>query len=216
MTARRALLLALGLALCLPGMAVAANAPDTALDRFLNGLTTWDAQFTQTVADGRGRSLGEGQGRLLISRPGRFRWELAPDTGPQAGQVLVADGRNLWFYDRDLEQVTVKPVTEALSQSPAMLLSGSGDVRKAFDVKADARAQGLDWVSVTPRGGEGDFRVARLGFRGVELVRMELQDRLGQRTTLDFVNARRNAAVVADELRFVPPAGADVIGTPLP
>jgi outer membrane lipoprotein carrier protein len=206
----------LGVVTLLITTAVGAASPDTALDRFLAGLTTWQAEFTQTVVDGRGRELGTGSGRLLISRPGKFRWELAPGGGPQAGQLLVADGRNLWFFDRDLDQVTVKPVTEALSQSPAMLLSGSGDVRKAFEVKGEARAQGLDWVAVTPRATDGDFRVARLGFRDGNLARMELQDRLGQRTTLVFTDAARNPTLGADELRFIPPAGADVIGTPLP
>jgi outer membrane lipoprotein carrier protein len=130
--------------------------------------------------------------------------------------VLVADGRNLWFLDRDLDQVTVKPVTEALSQSPAMLLSGTGDVRKAFDVKAEAKSQGLEWALVKPRSGEGDFSSARLGFRGTDLQRMELNDRLGQKTTIEFRNFSRNGAINADDLRFVPPAGADVIGKPLP
>jgi outer membrane lipoprotein carrier protein len=219
MIARRVALLAvlLGIA-AVTAMPVSAAEPaqQTALDRFLAGLTTWKAGFTQTVVDGRGRKLGDGRGLLLISRPGRFRWELSPGNGPEAGQLLVADGRNLWFYDRDLDQVTVKPVTEALSQSPAMLLSGSDDIRKAFDVRSEPRAQGLEWVAVTPRGAEGDFKVARLGFRGAELARMELQDRLGQRTTLEFLEAARNGPVAADELKFVPPAGADVIGTPLP
>jgi len=196
----------------------AADAPLTALDRFLDGLTTWRADFTQVVTDGNSRKIGEGHGRLSISRPGRFRWEISPEGGPEAGQVLVADGRNLWFFDRDLEQVTVKPQGEALSQSPAMLLSGGGDVRKAFEVKAEGRpkegARGLDWVAVTPRGAEGDFKLARLGFRGTDLVRMELQDRLGQRTAIDFVQPVRNVALPPDEMRFVPPPGADVIGKP--
>jgi outer membrane lipoprotein carrier protein len=218
MTSRRLVLLALA-ALCRPALvapSLAATAAATALDRFLAGLTTWSGDFTQTVVDGRGRKLGEGKGRLLISRPGKFRWELSPGDGPEAGQVLVADGRNLWFLDRDLEQVTVKPVTAALSQSPAMLLSGTGDVRAAFDVAADGRADGLEWVRVRPRGTDGDFRQARLAFRDLQLVRMELEDRLGQRTSLLFQNAVRNGPLAADELRFVPPAGADVIGTPLP
>jgi len=225
----RASLRALGLVLCavmlaigtVPQAAAAADASRaTALDRFLDGLTTWKAEFTQVVVDGRGRKIGDGRGRLLISRPGRFRWELAPDSAPQTGQLLVADGRNLWFFDRDLEQVTVKPMTEALSQSPAMLLSGSGDIRSAFDVKAEppARegARDIEWVAVTPRAASSDFKVARLGFRGTDLVRMELQDRLGQRTTIEFTQPVRNGAVAPDELQFVPPPGADVIGTPKP
>lgn len=219
---RAAVAFAVGLALlAFAAAAGTAEAPrSTALDRFLDGLTTWQADFAQTVVDGRSRRIGEGRGRLLISRPGKFRWELAPKDGPQAGQLLVADGRNLWFFDRDLDQVTVKPMTEALSQSPAMLLSGTGDVRNAFDVKAeDASKEGsrdADWVSVTPRGAEGDFKVARLAFRGTDLLRMELQDRLGQRTTIEFTRAVRNGPLAADELRFVPPPGVDVIGTPRP
>jgi outer membrane lipoprotein carrier protein len=198
----------------------AADAPaTTALDRFLDGLTTWQSEFTQTVTDGRNRKIGEGRGRLAISRPGRFRWELAPTGGPETGQVLVADGRNLWFFDRDLEQVTVKPQSESLARSPAMLLSGAGDVRKAFDVKSESGgkdATGLEWVDVAPRDREGDFRQARLGFQGIELARMELQDRLGQRTVIQFLKPVRNAPLPADDMRFVAPAGADVIGTPLP
>ncbi len=77
-------------------------------------------------------------------------------------------------------------------------------------------ARDVDWVAVTPRGTEGDFKVARLAFRGTDLVRMELQDRLGQRTTIEFSQPVRNGPLGADELRFVPPAGVDVIGTPKP
>lgn len=210
---------ALGASLAAPS-AAAGVAGTTALDRFLDGLTTWKADFTQSVVDGRSRKIGEGHGTMLISRPGRFRWELAPKDGRESGQLLVADGSNLWFFDRDLDQVTVKPATEALSQSPAMLLSGAGDVRKAFDVKAEPAgregSRDLEWVAVTPRAAEGDFKVARLAFRGLELVRMELQDRLGQRTTIEFASPVRNGPVAPDLLRFVPPAGVDVIGTPLP
>lgn len=200
------------IATSLSGAATPATAGNTALDRFLSGLSTWQADFTQSVSDGRGRKVGEGRGRLLVSRPGRFRWEIAPVDGADEGQLLVADGKNLWFLDRDLQQVTVRPVEEALTQSPATLLSGSGDVREAFDIAADGRADGLDWVAVTPRTRDGDFQRARLGFRGNDLARMELEDRLGQRTTLRFSGSARNAPVDPALLAFTPPEGVDVIG----
>ena len=71
---------------------------------------------------------------------------------------MVRDGRNLWFYDRDLQQVTVKPVDAALSATPAMLLSGAVDVRKSFSVSAAGERMGLTWVLVEPRGADADFR----------------------------------------------------------
>lgn len=130
--------------------------------------------------------------------------------------MLVADGRNLWFYDRDLEQVTVKPADVTLTATPAMLLSGTGDIRVAFDVQALPRAAGLDWVQVTPRADDADFRDARLGFAAGALKRMVLHDKLGQTATLIFGKAVRNGAVNAAELHFTPPPGVDVIGTPRP
>jgi outer membrane lipoprotein carrier protein len=190
--------------------------PSTPLDRYLEGLSTWSAEFSQTVVDSRGRRVGAGAGRLLIARPGRFRWELAPEMAGESGQLLVADGRNLWFFDRDLEQVTVRPQDQALSQSPAMLLSGAARVRDAFEILGQGREDGLDWVRVLPRDAAADFKLARFGFRGPELARLVVEDKLGQRTTLSFRYPLRNRPLDPDLVRFTPPTGADVIGTPLP
>jgi outer membrane lipoprotein carrier protein len=191
-----------------------AAAAETALDRFLSGLTTWSASFSQSIVDARGRAVGRGQGSLVIVRPGRFRWEITPQEAAQSGQLLVADGRNLWFLDRDLEQVTVKPLDAALSQTPAMLLSGSSAVREAFDVEGAGRSDGLDWVRALPHQKDADFRSARFGFEGAELRRMVLEDKLGQKVTLQFTGSQRNRPVDPSRVAFAPPAGADVIGTP--
>ncbi len=118
----------------------------TALDTWLAGLKSLRTQFTQTTKDSQGHQTDQASGELLVLRPGRFRWESHDDAGPAAGsapssaatadsgQVLIADGRNVWFYDRDLQQVTVKPVDAALSATPIMLLSGGAEVRKAFEI----------------------------------------------------------------------------------
>ncbi len=188
----------------------------TPLDRYLDGLNTWSAQFQQTVNDAHGRRVGEGSGRFLVVRPGRFRWESAPAGASGAAQLLVADGRNLWFYDRDLEQATVKPLQQAMPQSPAMLLAGGAGLNEAFDVRAEGRHDDLDWVIVLPKDKGSDFRQARFGFRDRELVRLEIVDKLGQRSNLQFTNVQRNLAVDPAEVRFEPPAGTDVIGKPLP
>jgi outer membrane lipoprotein-sorting protein len=41
---------------------------------------------------------------------------------------------------------------------------------------------------------------------------MELRDKLGQSTRVDFENLRRNPALDAALFRFTPPKGVDVIG----
>jgi outer membrane lipoprotein carrier protein len=197
----------------------AAVQAQTPLDAYLSHLKTLRAEFAQTVTDGKGREVQKAQGLLTIVRPGRFRWELTPDGG--APQLMVADGKNLWFYDRDLEQVSVKPATAALSATPAGLLSGDGNIRELFTVASAGKKDGFDWVLVTPKESDADFREARLAFdpgqrQEGELRRMVLKDKLGQTVRLDFRKSERNPPVAEAEVKFTPPGGADVIGTPTP
>lgn len=210
-----AALLALGLHA--PASAQGAAAA-TALDRYLDGLVSWRADFTQSTVDARGKRRPAQDGTLVVQRPGRFRWEIraAGASVMTPDQVMVADGRNLWFYDRDLEQVTVKPTGGALTATPAMLLAGTVPLREAFTVTATGRRDGLDWVRALPRGVDAEFREARFGFAGLELRRLEIDDRLGQRVVLAFRGGQRNPALPQGVLRFDPPAGADLIGKPLP
>jgi outer membrane lipoprotein carrier protein len=187
---------------------------NTPLDRYLAQLKTLRAQFEQSVTDGRGETVQRATGRFVILRPGRFRWEVMQD-GATSAQLMVADGKNLWFYDADLEQVSVKPAATALPATPASLLSGEGNIRDLFRVTSGGKRDGFDWVVVTPKSGEADFREARLGFANGELKGMVLKDKLGQTVRLQFHSSERNEPVSDAEVKFTPPAGADVIGTPI-
>jgi outer membrane lipoprotein carrier protein len=97
-----------------------------------------------------------------------------------------------------------------------MLLAGTVPLREAFTVAAAGRRDGLDWVRAVPKGVDAEFREARFGFAGLELRRLEIDDRLGQRVTLAFRGGQRNPVIPPGVLRFDPPAGADLIGKPLP
>jgi outer membrane lipoprotein carrier protein len=215
-----------------PGAAAAAQAP-TPLDRYLKNLRTLRVTFLQTVTDAHGAQVGRASGTLTVERPGKFRWDIQPQgtvagaagagaAAPPAaggsagsGQLMVSDGRNLWYYDRDLQQVTVRPVTAALSATPAMLLSGTVDVRKQFRETSGGRRDGLDWVYVEPRSAAADFKSALFGFdRKGALQRMILQDKLGQIVTIVFHDVEVNVPVAARTFTFTVPPGADVIGTP--
>jgi outer membrane lipoprotein carrier protein len=190
----------------------------TVLDRYLADLKTLRAEFSQVVSDGRGEEVQRARGSFVVQRPGKFRWELTPEGAAQSPQLMIADGKNLWFYDRDLEQVSVRAAATALTATPASLLSGEGKPEEYFTVRSEGKRDGLEWVTVIPKRGDADFREAQLGFgkSGNELTRMVLKDKLGQTVQLDFSASTRNAPVTAAEVQFTPPAGADVIGTPLP
>ena len=201
--------------LAMAAVAPAAFAAATPLDSYLDDMKTLRATFLQTLADAHGKEIDRSTGTLIVSRPGKFSWEIHPQGSSAAsGQLMVADGRNLWFLDRDLQQVTVKPADAALSATPAMLLSGTVDVRKNFTITAAPKRDGLDWVLVEPHGSEADFRHALMGFDGKDLKRMILEDKLGQTATVMFDHVERNGKVAPEEVSFTPPAGVDVIGTP--
>ena len=213
-----------------PAASPAPAAATTPLDRYLDSLRTLRTTFLQTLADPHGREIDRASGTLIVQRPGKFSWDIHPQpvaagagaaggagaaTGASgAGQLMVCDGVNLWFYDRDLQQVTVKPVDAALSATPAMLLSGAVDVRKSFTIAAVGERESLDWVLVEPAGAQADFRSALLGFEHGELRRMILEDKLDQTATIIFQTIERNGSVRPTEVSFRPPTGADVIGTP--
>ncbi|MBL8226014.1 MAG: outer membrane lipoprotein chaperone LolA [Chromatiales bacterium] len=178
-----------------------------ALRQFLDTVQTFRSPFTQAVFDSRGRAVESSAGEVVMQRPGRFRWDYAT---PYV-RTIVADGERLWLYEADLEQVTVRRLSDGLGDTPAALLTGRDDVLKRFAVQRAWEADGLAWSALRPRTAEGDFAELRLGFRGNVLLALELDDRLGQRTRIDFQSPRLNAAVPADTFRFMPPAGADVI-----
>jgi outer membrane lipoprotein carrier protein len=214
-----------------PAAARTSSAP-TPLDRYLKNLKTLRVRFLQTVVDAHGAQIGRSTGTLTVERPGKFRWNIHPQSlvpgavaagtaaPPQeaaslSGQLMVSDGRNLWYYDRDLQQVTVRPVTAALSATPAMLLSGTVDVHEHFKEAGAGTRDGLDWVYVEPRSARADFKSALFGFdRQGALRRMILQDKLGQIVTIVFRDVEVNVPVPAKDFSFTPPPGADVIGTP--
>ena len=203
-----------------------ASQTPTPLDRYLKNLKTLNVKFLQTVADAHGAEVGRSSGTLIVERPGKFRWDIHPQStaqgvgaaqanAPADGQMMVSDGRNLWYFDRDLQQVTVRPMTAALSATPAMLLSGAVDVRQHFTESSAGNRDGLDWVYVEPRSAAADFKSALFGFDGKRtLQRMILEDKLGQVVTIIFQDVEVNAPVPAAELTFTPPPGTDVIGTP--
>ena len=214
-----AVLLGAGLGAAAPAVLAAEATSVTALDRFLADLSTLRVEFRQTLTDARGRQVEALDGSLLVVRPGRFRWEVRPVARDGAAadeptQLMVADGRNVWFLDRELEQVTVKPAGNALTATPALLLSGTVELRSAFELRDTGLRDGLVWVQVRPKRGDAEFREARLGFERGELRRMEIDDKLGQKAVLAFGKAQRIVPAAPAETSFTPPPGVDVIGRP--
>lgn len=182
-----------------------------AIDRlhgFLETTKTLRADFAQLVVAKNGKKPQASSGVMMISRPGKFRWQI----DKPYEQLLVGDGDKVWIYDADLRQVTVKKFDAALGSTPAALLVGGNVLDKNFTLREAGEHDGVEWVEALPKGSDSGFERLRLGFSGNELKAMELYDNFGQTTTLLFSHSERNVAIAPALLRFVPPAGVDVIG----
>lgn len=175
---------------------------------YLGHVKTISAKFEQFVFN---ESTGEPDktfGHIYVASPDKFRLEY----DKPYKQVYVADGKRLWSYDADLEQVTIKKQENMLANSPAIVLSDPGNLSSAYDVKAQGVSHGVDWFYLTPHSPDSGFDHVRLGFAGNNLYVMELYDSFGQKTELHFSELRYNAKIAPDTFTFTPPKGVDVIG----
>lgn len=176
------------------------------LSAFLDQVHSLSATFHQSVFDEDDRQIDDASGMVYIARPGRFRWDY---TQPYL-QEIVGDGEKVWVYDADLEQVTVRPLGDALGDTPVMLLSSDRPVEESFQVRAIDGPDGFSWAGLTPLAEQTSFTEIRLGFEGETLRVMELTDAFGQLTRLDFTEVVRNPELAPELFEFTPPPGADV------
>ena len=178
-----------------------------ALNYFFKEINTFEARFGQIVLDDSLTEIDDGQGKVWIQRPGKFRWDYEP---PEA-QEIVGDGETVWIYDIELEQVTVRDQENTLGKSPAIVLAGTGNLEDNYNIE-DIGTQGrFDWVNLIPKDEDSGFSEVRIGFEDNRLRLMELLDNLGQRTRISFVDLKENTPISPNVFDFVVPEGVDVI-----
>ncbi|EXI82228.1 MAG: Outer-membrane lipoprotein carrier protein precursor [Candidatus Accumulibacter appositus] len=193
---------------CLLVTQLASAAAIDKLHQFLDSTRTVRADFSQTVVARNGRQGQVSSGVMIISRPGKFRWQIDK---PYA-QLLVGDGEKIWIHDPDLRQVTVRKAGPALGGTPAALLAGDSRIDKDFSLSESGERDGLEWVDAVPKAPDSGFEKVSLGFAGDELRAMILLDSLGQTSSLVFARIERNPQLAPSLFRFTPPANTDVIG----
>jgi outer membrane lipoprotein carrier protein len=174
---------------------------------FLTKLESYQADFKQTLSNEQGTVLETSTGKVYMQNPGRYRWEYEQ---PYV-QLLITDSDTLWIYDKDLAQVTIKNVAGAIDNTPAAIISGQQNIKEHFVVINMGVIEGFDFIELTPRDINSQYRSVRLGFDKNSLIMMILNDNLGQITRIDFLNPERNKRFGGPLFTFEIPAGVDVI-----
>lgn len=215
MTGKKIALIA-ALAIGLPSMVAHAQARidevgEQLVNDFVNNVTTLQGRFEQSLIDAEGNVEERASGTLEIGRPGRFRWAYSVPYE----QWLVADGLNIWSYDVDLAQVTVKPQAEALANTPALLLGGAEDALAQFRFDGSTVEQGTTWVRMIPIDTKSGFERMELGFFNGQLSRMVFFDNLEQTTLVALYDVTTNEPIDARQFEFTVPDDAELVGIPV-
>jgi outer membrane lipoprotein carrier protein len=192
--------------------ALAGAAQASALDQFktfVSGTKAAKGEFTQQQLGKakNGKAAPVSSGTFVFARPGKFIWTYQKPYE----QLLQADGEQLYIYDKDLNQVTVKKLGNALGSSPAAILFGSNNLEQNFSLSEAGERDGLEWLNATPKAKDTTFEQISIGLRGGVPVAMELKDTFGQTSVLKFTSFQRNPQLAAQQFRFDVPKGADVV-----
>ncbi|MFM1891097.1 MAG: outer rane lipoprotein carrier protein [Pseudomonadota bacterium] len=176
------------------------------LSAFLDGLQTLEAGFEQSVLDTENSKSGLFHGMFMLWRPGRFRWDYV---SPYE-QTILADGKDLWIIDADLEQITQQRQASALKGTPALLLAEEVDLEAEFEVVDIGEREGLAWLELLPRDPDSQFVRVLLAFEGSQLQRMEMADKFGQISRFRFFDVIRNPQLDPKLFKFERPQGFDL------
>ncbi|MBS0291410.1 MAG: outer membrane lipoprotein chaperone LolA [Proteobacteria bacterium] len=184
------------------------------LEEFMAHARSGRSDFTQTVTappkDGQAQRPKLSSGSFEFQRPGRFKFVYKKPFE----QTIVADGKTLWLYDVDLNQVTERAQAQALGSTPAALLTSAPDLaalRADYRLEAAPEQDGLQWVLATPKTQGGQLKSVRVGFEGDRLAALDILDSFGQRSQIRFTAMQVNPVLPAGTFQFKPPAGADVL-----
>jgi len=192
-----------GITLCLLPVSLLLAAP---LDTYFGKLKTFQADFIQSQVKGSDR-LQNNQGKIYIQSPDKFRLDyISPYE-----QIYVADGKKVYQYDADLEQVIIKPQAQILNNTPLFVLSNTKKLQQSYIVETQGNWDGQNWFLLRPKNADTNFEQIRLGFKDKNLSTMELKDSFGQFTRLTFQNVKNNQSLAKSLFTFIPPEGVDVI-----
>ena len=190
--------------LLVTGIARAEDSGQAQLADLLNGMQSTQGTFEQGIYSRHGQALQTTSGTFALHRPGLFRWQ----TLQPAPQLLIADGKKVWLYDHDLNQVSWFKEQVNNQQSPAMLLVGDIQrLAKLYQITVKHEAS-KDTFTLTPRR-TSFFEQVQLVFSDADLSDMVIKDNMSQTTRIHFSDL--SDAAPLNLFQFTPPKGVDVV-----
>ena len=202
---------------------VHSSAQEKDLDSVVDGIQkkyeqidNFQALFTQTSEVKALNKTQNAEGEVWFKKPGKMRWNY---TTPNKDQI-VSDGKTLWFYDEEEEQVIETPLGQVSeTQSTTTLLSGLGNIKKIFDASfaepGDINPNGSYLVDLVPKG-EEDYNKVTISVNKNDMMvnTIYLYDAFGNLTTVTLKDIKTDTKVADSLFNFITPEGTEVVKPP--
>lgn len=202
--------LSVGLLLLAGSGTVYAQTATQQLRDFVQRVHSASGQFSQHTIDAQGGQRPAQTGEFAFERPGKFKWQVLKPYE----QLVLSDGKQLYQYDPDLNQLTQRGVDQAIGTSPAAILFGSGNLDQSFDLEPRPDEDGLNWLRASPKASDAGFDYVDIGFKSGNPVRLVLLDAFGQQTLIELSAIKTDISFKQRDFSFTPPADVDVVTLP--
>ena len=172
----------------------------------LNNIVTIQASYTQTVHR-KNHAQILSSGTMALAKPRHFTWH----TIHPSAQWLIADGKRIWLYDPELEQVSVKSQAHGVGGAVGIFLSGNTkNLTRSFKITEEKKGH-KTYFFLQAISAQSGFQQVTLIFDGAAWVGLSFIDALDQRTTIQFTSVKINKPLPAGLFQFKRPEGVDVV-----
>ena len=182
-----------------------AKDPQMLLSEVRDGLKTMKAGFTQYEVTEDNQHGEESHGLVWLKAPDQFRWHYKQPIE----QLIIADGKKVWVYDEDLEQVTVKEQNNKLN--PIYVIINKDLSETHYDIKFETETTDTAWVSLTPKEQSEEVKTVWLALKDKSLSQIKVVNHMDQTMIFELHGSEKNPELEKGLFEFTPPEGVDVI-----
>ncbi len=179
------------------------------LQAYVNQLKTFSASFKQVTPESELFESPVKSGVFELHRPGQLVWEYQKPMG----QKILIDGENLWVYDQDLEQLTIRPLSDVQADIPLSWLLFDEKIEERFDILSAGSRNGAQWYNLQPKDATY-FQSIEVGLKDNQMVEVWMYAGPDEITKVTFSNIASNKALSPGAFRLQVPDSTDVIGQP--
>jgi outer membrane lipoprotein carrier protein len=172
-----------------------------------------EANFLQEYVGKVMKRPQKGEGKVYFKKKGMMRWDYK-----SPNQMLISNGRTLWYYQPEENQVFVSDVAKVLKErTPLAFLSGEGDLNREFTIvnfnESGNQKQDSFVLELAPKDPNDVLSKLTLMVdkKSYYVTQADVFDGLGNVTRTRFIDIKTNVGLSSSFFNFTIPPGAEIL-----